>query len=205
MSDIFGPILVGSTVEQAVMETLRTWMPTYIEEIELQLGRARGLIPPPKMYTTRNRFESFPDDRMPMCVVVSPGFTDQPTADGEGNYFGWLGMGVGCIAAARDAEAAGFLSKLYAAAARAILLHNPGLKDALGNPRAIGTEWVDESYDDTIVSEEDKTVKAAYVLFRVKVDNVVSRWTGPITPPDPAILPGSQWPTADIVDTKVVI
>jgi hypothetical protein len=84
--DVFGTIFVETQLETAVMEQFRIWMPTYIQEIELQLGRTRGQIPPPRSYHTRNELASFPPDLMPVCIVVSPGLTEEPLADGEGVY-----------------------------------------------------------------------------------------------------------------------
>src|SRR4051812_35803706 len=148
MTSIFGNILVGTQLEVAVMDTLRAWMPTLLQEIEIQLGRTRGEIPVPRYYTTRNEFTSYPEDQMPMCVVVSPGLLTPPTKDGEGIYSAWFQIAVGFAASAKDADASGFLAKIYGAAGRWILLNKGGL-GGLG----AGTDWDDESYDD-LVSEE---------------------------------------------------
>jgi hypothetical protein len=194
VNDVFKPIFVGTELEEAAMTTLSKWMPTYLQEIELQLGRTRDLIPAPRLYTTRNEFTSFPDDQMPMCVVVSTGLADPPLADGEGTYSGWFALGVGFAAAAKDAESSGFLAKVYGAAGRAILLHYPSLGGICE-----GVEWADESYDD-LVSEEERTIRACYSIYRVKVGNLVTRYAGPSDPiPDPVTQPGSQTTVANIV------
>lgn len=193
--DIFGEITVGTEIEVAVMDTLRIWMPTYLEEIELQKGRTRGEIPPPARYTTRNRFDSFPDDAMPLCVVVSPGLAEKPRKEGSGIYSAWWAVGVGFAAVARDADAAGFLSKVYGAASRAILLQHGSLGGS-----AEGVEWEDESYDD-LVDDEERTVRACYEMFRVFKYDIVTKGGGPSDPiaPDPVTQPGSTWPTAETV------
>jgi hypothetical protein len=193
--DKFGELIVGTQLEVAVMDTLSDWMPVYIREIELQLTRPQGKIPPPRTYTTRNEFTSFPDDQMPICVVVSPGLADPPTKEGDGTYSAWWSVGVGFAAAARDADASGFVAKVYGAACRGVLL---GSHSSLGG-FATGLEWVDESYDD-LVTEEERTIRACYDIFRVHKTGIVTRGVGPTTlPNDPASQPGSTWPTANTV------
>lgn len=200
MSDIFGPIVVGTDVERAVMDTLKLWMPTLLQEIELQQARTRGLIPLPRLYTTRNEFDSYPEDQLPMCVVVSPGLVGPPTKDGEGYYSATWAMAIGFAAQGKDADTSGYLAKVYGAAARWIVLN----KGSLGG-FASGVEWEDESYDD-LVSEDARVVRACYNLYRVAVDGVVQKGVGPPTPtvPDPTTQPGSQWPDIELVDIDIV-
>lgn len=193
MTDVFEPIFTATQLEVAAMQTLSTWMPTYLQEIELQLNRTRGEIPPPAEYSTRNEFTSFPEDKMPLCVVVSPGLSDPPTKEGDGTYSGWWALGVGFATVARDADASNFLAKVYGAAARAILLQNSSLGGI-----SQGTEWIDESYDE-LVTEDDRVVRACYLIFRFNVWNVVTKNAGPPPPADPAAQPGSNWPTANLV------
>lgn len=195
MADIFGPIFVDTTLETAAMNQFDLWMPTYIQEIEIQLGRTRGQIPPPKQYATRNEFTSFPADLMPMCIVVSPGLDGEPTAEGDGTYSAWFQLGVGFAAAARDAEASGFLARVYGAAGRKILLD----RQSIGGV-AHAVQWVDHSNDD-LVTEDERTIRASYDIFRVHIWNVVTRGAGPAAPavPNAATQPGSQWPTANTV------
>ena len=202
---IWGEVSVGTQFELAAMETLSAWMPVRVKALEQQLGRTVGEIPAPRKYTTRNNFESFPDDILPLCVVVSPGIVDQPTKEGDGTYSAWWALGVGFAAAARDVEAAAFLAKTYGAAARSILLW----KQSLGTDGLVAkVEWVDESYDD-LVTEDDRSVRACYNVYRVLGYNVVTEYAGPgsgVAPADPAAQPGSTWPTANIVkidDIKV--
>jgi hypothetical protein len=195
-------MVVGTQVEEAVIETLKTWMPTYMKELERQLGRQQGKIAPIKTYTTRNEFTSFPNDILPLCVVASPGLAEAPTKTGDGDYNGWFAIGVGFAAVAATIEDAAFLSKGYAAAGRAILLHRQGLGGV-----AQKVEWMDESYDD-LVTEDDRSVRAAYNVFRVLVYDIVREYAGPaqpdVDPADPANQPGSTWPTANTVEIDAI-
>lgn len=197
---IFGNIVPGVLLENAVMEIIHSWMPTYLQELERQLGWERGRIPSPRYYTTRNEFDSFPEDKMPMCVVVSPGLADPPTREGDGTYSADWAIGVGFAAQAKDADSSHAMATIYAAAGRALLLQHTSLGGV-----AHGIEWIDESYDD-LVTEENRTIRAAYNIYRVSIWDVVKKGAGPVaptTPPDPENLPGSNWPTAETIEIAV--
>jgi hypothetical protein len=126
--------------------------------------------------------------------VVSPGLADQPTKEGDGTYSAWWSMGIGFAAAARDADASAFLAKLYGAAARKVLIDKKSLGGFVQS-----TEWVDESYDD-LVTEEERTIRACYLIFRVYKWGVATEGGPPEPiPPDPATQPGSTWPEANTV------
>jgi hypothetical protein len=195
VDDIFGNIFVGVQLDGAVISTLKSWMPTYLREIEQQLGWTDSPIPDIRLWTTRNEFTQFPADQMPMCVVVSVGLTGAPTKEGDGTYSGQFSLAVGFAAAGRDADTSKALATIYGAAGRAILLHKSGLGGL-----AEGVQWEDESYDD-LVTEDERVVRACYNIYRVDVDNIVTKGAGPATPtpPDPVNQPGSQWPTADTI------
>lgn len=201
--DIFRPIFSADVLEEAVIATLRKWMPTYLQEIELQRGWERGRIQSPRTYGTRNEFSAFPDEVMPIVVVVSPGLVDSARPDGEGRYIGWWSLGVGVVARANDEENTNRLAKVYAAAVRAILLQKQGLD---GSWAFGGVEWVDENFTEIPnTAERERTIRSAQVIFRVWVDELVTRNAGPAHPaePDPSTQPGSDWPDVETADVRV--
>lgn len=213
MSDVFGPIFTGSEPEQAVIEILKKWYLTYIRELQVQIGWTGNSIPEPRSYTTRTRVEHYSDDQLPQCVVVSPGLYEPPKKIGGGTYRGTWMIGVGVIVSGQDEPSTKALARFYAAATRAILIQHPSLDN-----RAIGLEWVDESYDD-IPDDADtrRVVASGTVYFRIEFEDI-GTWPGgprvplpPIPPgdpypgetrwpvPDPINQPGSHWPDAETV------
>lgn len=198
--DIFRPIFSADVLESAVIATLRKWMPTYLREMEVQRDLTRGRILIPRTFTTRNEFSTFPDEQMPVCVVVSPGLADAPNPDGEGRYVGWWALGVGVVARANTETNTNSLAKIYGAAVRAIIMHKQGLDDSW--PFG-GNEWIDETFTDIPTDERERSMRAVQVIFRVWVDELVTKNAGPAYPddPDPDNQPGSDWPevlTADV-------
>lgn len=192
MASIFNPIFVAHKLEIAVMDTLARWMPTYLAEIENQLGAEEGRIPAPRTYTTKNEFSFWPADQYPVCVVVSPGLAEAPRREGNGNYTAWWSLGVGVIASANTEEATNNLSKIYAAAVRAIMLQQQTMSPAGSPPVTAGIEWLDESYDDLPDENQERTLRASMWVGMALIDSVVTSQTGPLEPdPDQA---GSEWP-----------
>jgi hypothetical protein len=196
---IFDEIKTGTQLELAVIQTLATWMPTYLEEMRLQLSR-EDKFPSPRTYTNRNSFEKFMEDQLPLVIVVSPGLVSRPTAEGSGRFRAKWQLGTGIIASARNQAESNDLSKVYIAAARAILLQ----KSSLGGVSS-GMEWVDESYDE-ITEDVDRSMAAGMALFEVEMESVINRWAGPAVPnpPDPDDLPGSDWYIAEKVIVTII-
>lgn len=178
------------------MATLKKWFATYLHELERQYDRTVGEIPTPRTYTRRNEFESFPDDQLPFCIVVSTGTVERPVRDGDGMYHGWWGLGVGVVAATSSEDTTNELVKIYAAAVRSILLQ----QEDLGDSRISGIELEDERYDDNLaLTDQRRSVGAARVVFRVFVDDVVSWSHGPSTPDPDDWPPGTEWGTVEEV------
>lgn len=173
VSNVFGSILVPSTLEDATATMLQTWFPTYLREIESQLGLAPDSLIPPKKYTNRNKFDSLRGEDLPRCVVMSPGLASSPNKDGSGMYRASWRIGVGVAIAADTDEIANDQVKIYGAAVRAIVLQKGG-KNGLGD-----VNWVDENYDDIPISDQLQQYRAASIWFTADINNVVTRKPGP--------------------------
>lgn len=193
VSDVFGPIFDGSVLTRAALSCMKTWMQTYIMEIEYQRGYPIGEIPPPRTYTERWRFDSYPDDQIPLVVAVCPGLAGIPTHTGDGVYGAWWALGIGIIAAANTEDNSERLAKVYGAAARAILMQKSFFDESW---EFNGVELTDESYDDVPDIEQARTMRAVQIVTRVRVENVGTMYGGP---PVPATPPGTQWPEVDAV------
>lgn len=188
---VFGPLVDGSQVEVWTRDVLRTWMATYLGELERRTGRAAGSLPLPRSYVTVNDFTRWPEDQLPAVIIVSPGLAAEPTRRGSGDYHASWVIDVGVIVSAATHAATRDLAKLYALAVRAALLQHRSLG---GN--ATNVDWLDESYDD-LPPEPERTLAAGLGRFHVAVDGVVNTDAGtarPDPPPDPAVAP-ADWPT----------
>lgn len=182
MADIFGPIFVAVNLEQAVIDTLKSWLRLYINEVQLQVG-VTGSIPMPRTYTTRRRFDKFPEDQLPTCVVVSPGLDSDPKKEGDGSYRAKWVIHVGMVVSTSDMVQTNLVAKIYGAAMRAAIIQHASLGGIV-----CGMEWYDESYDDLPDDDVTRSLGATTLSFRVEVEEVVNWNKGPdgVFLPDPA-------------------
>lgn len=196
MTDIFGAIKVADDLEQAAIDTLSSWFPVYIRELEVQHGIALDALPLPRSYLTADRVDRSNADQLPSVVVVSPGLSGRrPQQEGDGTFRCSFSLGIGVFVAGYDRTATKRLVRQYTAIARTIMLQKQGLSGY-----ADGTTWLDESYDDDFSFTDGQTVGAGQTIFEVDVAGVVSRYGGPAVyggpppAPNPATQPGALWP-----------
>lgn len=197
---IFGRIITGDDVEQAVLALLRRWSGTYLAELERQHDLEAGTLPRIRSYETAPSFDNWPEDQIPACIVVSPGITGPPVRGGRGSYMARWSVGLGCVCSARTQAEAHRLGMLYIAALKTLILQRPSLEGF-----AAGVDWVDESYTE-LSFDDRRTLGAGMAIFNVQVDDVVTAQAGPLTPADPLdpdTSPWPEWPHADTVTVDV--
>lgn len=200
--DIFGAIKIASDLEEAVVTTLRSWWPVYARELEIQHNITQDALPLPRSFLTAARVEREAADQLPSIVVVSPGLSGtRPMREGDGTYRVYFMLGVGAFVAAKDRASTNNLLRTYIGIARTIMLQ----KSSMGG-YVSALDWVDESYDDNLQFTDNQTIGAGQAIFEVLVDDVVSKYGGPIgEPPDPDTQPGMQWPLVETVTATVEV
>lgn len=182
MSDPFGEFLVPNQVEEAVVNTLTTWYPTYLRRIETKLGLPANSVKDPQHISNRNSITATKGEPLPKVAVISPGLIGQPALHGRTYSATWR-IGVGVAFAAQDEETANMHAKIYSTATHLIILHKRGLGTDGENPPFIkGIAWIDELYDDLPIDHQILLYKAAIDWFAIEVDGVMDIVTGPDVP-----------------------
>lgn len=125
-TDPYGPLFAASVLEDAVVATLKEWMPDYISTLETRTGRQAGSVPLPRSWQVFEDFGQLQGDQLPLIVVVSPGTSRDPELSG-GVYSAWWSIAVGVLVTARDKDSARRIAGLYGAAVRGVLAGKPGL------------------------------------------------------------------------------
>jgi|tagenome__1003787_1003787.scaffolds.fasta_scaffold20665158_4 hypothetical protein len=198
----FGALVAACHVETMIVEQLRKWLTTYLAEVDRAQGQPVGTLPAPRSYVVSSDPEKMPEDQTPTVMVVSPGMTDPPQADGQGRFTARWQVNVGVQLAARGNALALRLARLEALAIRAVLVQQQTY-DTLAVRRI---EWLGERYDE-LDSIDDRTVCVALVELAVEISDVTTRHAGPLEPllaPEAAPGPDSPaWPTAVIADVDV--
>lgn len=190
MSNEFGRFLTAGQVENMVIDTLRDWNPTYCREIERQLGKGVNWLPDLASIQVAKRVERWAEEALPAAIVVAPGLYDEPRRQGDGTYIARWSIGIAVICSARDRETTNFLSKIYSAMVRAVLVQKPALQG-----ESLGVRWLDEKYDDLQDDDKSRTLAAGQAVFWAEFDDVVTAGSGPLAPSED---PG-DWPTATVV------
>lgn len=186
MSGVFGPLLTGKDVRDALESTIKTWVRDYVGEVARLSGRSSEDLKPFRSYVSSLDLDKFQSDQLPCCVIVAPGLLTQPELR-RGAYNARWGVAVGVVVSGQDRENTFDLVELYTAAVRSLLIHHPSLGGF-----AEGLEWIGERYDE-LRSEDLRTIGAGTVQLAVDVTEVQSKIGGPGAPTaavDPVEDPG---------------
>lgn len=175
---IFGPIVTDTRVEAAIMEALRGWLPSYLDDVARQDDVGWTPARPMSWETIRDRTTKWNEQALP-AIVVSIGGTIAVTRRGS-LYRAVYGCTIGAVVAGQTRENTRQLAGIYSAAIAAALTQHGDLDGF-----ADGIEWVDTDYD-TIDQGRSRTLMAAVVTLDVAVNNVLDVFAGPAgDPPDP--------------------
>lgn len=180
MSDVFGPIVYAGHIEDAALDTLRVWLPTYLAELAERAGKRRASLPAPRSWTRVGGIDRrFPENALPTIAVTAASLADTPAQRGDGRVWAAWDLAVGVVVSSGTQDAADDLANLYVAAIRTCLLQRrlPILEgfEAL--------EWVGEEADE-VEADKRRSLAGGVVSFDVRVKDVVDVYAGP-TEPDP--------------------
>ena len=175
----FGPMVHASKVEAAARDTLKLWTPTYVAEMERQLGLAPRTLPLIRSWITTTDVDQWAEEALPSCLLLSTGLAETPVKDGRGSYRARFALGLALVVPPlTDDAATDELAKVYTAVLRTVLLQQRSLGGF-----AAGVDWEDERYD--VLPTAQRSLAAGQVVFTVSVDAVVAARTGPRgTPPE---------------------
>ncbi len=187
--NIYGQIITGADVRDAVEQHVRTWTLGYLGEVAAQAGFPRNYLPDFRAYTSDIQLENgLTDEQMPCLLVVSPGLSSPPVKRGDGTWKTTWTINLTVVVSARDRMSTLRNVELYTAAVRSAVMQQPSLGGF-----ALGCNWLDESYD-ALRLEQAPNIGAGIVSLEVEVGPVVDSTKGPITPPAaPLAEPPANW------------
>jgi hypothetical protein len=204
---IFGPSIGDPQVEAAVLDTLRTWLPTYLWRTERANGLLRGTIPhppTPESYRGGLDFLDWQQDECPtVIVVVNP--VHEPERAGSIGYSQWFETQIGAVIVHDDPDITRLLTGYYGVAIQQAILQNGALGGIAS--RTIMTASPKLEYQDP----DQRIDLQAAATFEVMVSPTVTDQGGPDVPepgdspqyggsPD---APYTDWPTVETTDATV--
>lgn len=187
---VFGQILTGFDVENAVDSTIDTWLATYLREIERQKSIAPNSLAAIASTSRVNQFAQYQGEPLPALIIVCPGTERNPERDGNQTYRMWFTCGLAIIVEAVDAYHARQLAQLYAAAIMDMLVQHKSL-GGFAEDLELGVVTTTDAPADFLRAG----CAVARIVFSVLVPGVVTGLAGPKEPdPDP-----DAWPKVETV------
>lgn len=202
----FGPLVLNSDIDDAIVSLLRTWLPTHMAQLERERSLALGFLerPKPNSYVAHLDEPDFPEERLPVVSVASADTIGTPEKDGNGIYYAGWTVDVRVITRARDAASLRRKLGMYEGAVRRTMTQQIGVGGLDGETRWNGT-------DATRVAADERglwlgAIVSHYICF---VDAVVHAGVGPRIPndpyPDPDPVGDPDAPYGDYVNVQDVV
>ena len=195
--NVYGRILTGNDLELATIDLLRDRLPEYIAEVERQTGHDPGQRQTPRGYIVASQFSKWPEDQLPVVVVISPGLSGPPRRAGDGRTLARWALSAGVVNSAAHIDKVRENTLDYIAAIRALITQHQSLGGL-----ATAVDWIDENYIPPFPygRTQARSLFGAQAIFTVTVDDVVSYGKGPDGPwgpPPPPATPTdpTNWPT----------
>lgn len=197
-----GPMVTGADVEDAILATLKDWLPAYICEAERDHQMEVGSTPWPKGWAITGRdLQKLNSDQLPCLVLMAGGVLTPPRKEGPpGVYTATWGVEIGSVFNAAWGRSSRRHAQLYAAAIRTCLIQRPmpALGEVVVDPRG-------EVYDEMDFADS-RTYSASVVSFDVEVRGMGWDSGGPppaAAPPTDPTVPFEPWVTVTDVEIDV--
>lgn len=173
----WGPLVIGTDVDDQLLDTLKTWMPTYLRRFHDERDLAFN---PAKPRTYANTFEEheFLDHQLPAIVSMTAAL--RATVGGMNvPYQGVWQSDVAIIVRGKRPAATRYLAAMYGGVVQRCLLQQAkGAGGVLNEVRLTSARY--EQVAD--VTGESRWLLAAVSQFAISSDEIVQPWAGPDQP-----------------------
>jgi hypothetical protein len=201
-TDSFGPLYGGHSVQEAFYNTLQEWLPTYIAEINRQIGTT--VLYEPYEYRHRPEFRTMPRGVSAAILVEVPNTIGTPQVYHNVIRTDWRVEVMVYVYGTKDWQETQALTSAYAAAVRGAIIQHRGLGGF-----AVTTNWEGEQYLEG-EHTSGRTTGVAHLRFSVTVGNAMNVFAG--TPSPQYAATGSiDYPSTDppspipVVETAEVV
>ena len=164
--DAYGPLYGGHSVQEAFYNTLQKWLPSYIAEINRNLG-SRVLVEPFE-YRHRPDYRTLPRNATAAILVEVPNTIGVPRIFQSSIRTNWRVEVMVYVYGTKDWQETQALTNAYASAVRAAIIQHRGLEGF-----AETTIWEGEEYLEGEHSS-GRTTGIAHLRFAVTVGNVLN-------------------------------
>lgn len=180
----FGPCIVETDIDAAVVALLIRWFPTHLAQIEREREFTAGLLSRPKPESFANTLDEdeFLDHRLPAIMVTTAQTVGEPEKDGDGYYYATWNCVVSAVVRGRTPSETRTFAALYGGAVRRIMAS----MDALDGNIAGASRWTSGQ----VAPVRDSSRRGRYLAasinqFSVYVERLFQQGTGPQLPNPP--------------------
>ncbi len=197
ISPIIGPIVTGDDIRVAMETTIKTWLPTYLEEYCRQKDLPPGSFP--YLRATHASAEmKLPDvtHQLPLLITSVNTTHGTPAKHGDGHVRLEWTANVGILVSSTTHEATLRNAHAYTACIRALVMQHPSLGGVVTHTtfEAEGTG--------IMLGTSERTTMGGVLVFYCSVNEASDFRKGPkVVPADPKLPFGAQ-PTVQTVDIK---
>lgn len=197
LANIYGRILSPKQVERGVAASIELWIDDYLGELERIDGYQPDAIQRPLGVITSSDLDKWPEDQIPVIVVMNGGLAGPPVRRADGTYdCSWL-ISVAPIVSDTDFASTRDLSGTYIAAIRACVLQHKLLASPLyPDGFADHSIWQGEQ-PANLRFEQTRTIAAWVCAFEIGVNSVITEQAGPRVPYEPASDDPGPYPVVD--------
>lgn len=173
----FGPLVVETDVDLAVVSTIKLWMPTYLSRVEVERSLGNGFLSRPKPDAFANTLDDdeFTDHPLPAIIVTTASTVARPEKDGNGMHFAAWNVVVSAICRGRTAPESRAMASLYGGCVRRIMLQQQDLGEFAGE-----VDWTSSNVAPVATTGQGRYLAAGINTFSIYVDEVVQSGTGPL-------------------------
>lgn len=203
VSDPYGPVYGGHSVQEAVYNTLQKWLPSYIAEFNRSLGSK--ILVEPFEYRHRPEYRTLPRQASAAILISVPTTVGSPEVFQSGVRANWRVEALIYVYGTKDWQETEALTQAYAACVRTCIVQQRGLGGF-----AETTFWDGEEYLEGEHSS-GRTTGIAHVRFVVTVGNAMNIYggvpnadfapTGAVT--TPSTEPLTPTPTVETFDIEI--
>jgi hypothetical protein len=201
--DVYGPIVGGMTIQEAMYNTIQKWLPAYIYEFNRNLGG--NILAIPKEYRVKpaNRVLSRDLEASVLCVVN--GTTGTPSTTGLTTRATWNAEVSVCVSGSMDWQETQAITHAYGAALRVAVAQHQSLGNVVSTTKWMGEKYLEGERTST------RTMGLIVINFQVTTASTMNINGGPPSPQyagagvntNPTLLPPADAPNVRSADVTV--
>lgn len=180
----FGPLVITTDVDEAVVGTLRLWLPRYLSHFERERSIPVGSLPRPSSgsFHTVTDSDQLLDQWLPAILVTTARGEAQIEAWGDGYISAGFQVTISAIVRGRDDEEARKNAARYEGCIRRIMVHQPDLGGFAGGVQPMSVGLVQPVEDEL---DQNRYLAVGQSSYLVMVDKTVQGAVGPFGGPGP--------------------